>query len=232
MTIPVPRGNNADEGAYAAVIAGIWPVGNQLKEYENVKSVKACLCIAIELDGEMAGWIGEANNRQHVLFDEVAMPMFWPGKRNSNLYSYASAAMGSSVADSLEDFETMIGMGVQVGVKHSNGKARIRTVSALMKGTATPAITGNHSEPWGLASYLLGKSVTDAEAVRLRQLYADEAEAKRQAEEAASFAAPTRGADDIPPGASDPQPHNGFKEGGPDVNTQGGDVPPSDDIPF
>jgi len=204
MGIPVPVGKSGiEDGAYPGVIAKVIDVGNHVTEYEGHKEIKQQICIAVELDGGHAGYTGEHGDRQHVLWDKLNMPMFWPGKRNSNLWGYAEAALGEKGAVDMTDFCQIEGAGVQVTVKNVNGRTYIRQVSSLMKGVRTPAVLGDYSKPWGLAKYLIEHSVSDEEAARLKKEWADEADRKRAEEEAASFSAPTPGADDIPPGGED-----------------------------
>jgi len=194
MGIPVPRRENPKEGAYAGVVAAIWEVGAHVTEYEGRKEVKDKAVIVVELDGAQAGFIG--GDRQHILYDEINLPMFWPGKRNSNLYSYADATLGSAGADALNDYEEIVGHGVQVGVKITNDRARVKTISPLMSGTAVPPITGDHSKPTGLASYLLEKAIPECEVFDLKKKFADEDAARKskadaQAEaDAEAFSAP------------------------------------------
>lgn len=201
MTIPVPKGggDSPEAGAYAGVIAKVWDVGNHVTEYEGHKEIKRQLCIAVELDGDMAGWIGENHDRQHVMFDKVNFPMFWPGKRNSSLWQYAEVALGEKGAVDIKDFEQIEGAGVQVGIRAGTKRSYVKTISPLMKGTPTPKVLGDYSEPWGLAKYLIEHQISDEDAARMKAEWAAEEDRKRAEQEAAEFSAPVRGADDIEP---------------------------------
>jgi len=200
MGIPVPRGNSVvEDGAYPGVVAKVYDVGNHVTEYEGHKEIKHQVCIAVELDGHVAGYTGENGDRQHVLWDKLNVPMFWPGKRNSNLWSYAEAALSEKGAVEMTDFCQIEGAGVSVTVKNVNGRTYIRQIAKLMRGIETPTPLGDYQEPWGLAKYLIEHALPDEEVARLKEEWAAEADRKRAEEEASSFSAPTPGADDIPP---------------------------------
>jgi hypothetical protein len=165
---------DAKAGLYRAVVVKVWDAGFQRPFGDNADNpCLYCAVVDFEIDCPMPAGQGQTAGGNYIVSKQYDMAFHWkPSGKSTALKHLAEAANGGELTpDQLKTFDvrTLEGKCVHLDYGLSNkGKIGVRSTRALSRGTAPmeSQYLVKMGEPTGLAKFILGKSVGEAEAAK------------------------------------------------------------------